>query len=160
MAKGSTAVLHYDRQVVRCANLSDHHLNSVKVVFGKYFRDVDPGREIILVRDGAGDIGKLALGESIGWRDLNRIKLGDVHVFTIKVSTKDMLKSCLIYRQLSESPLEADHRLKDELLKSAAALETMYNKKKGPFELSPYKQGHPGEEPSMQTAESGNSNQG
>lgn len=139
---GSTAVIYSGKNATRCANLTDKHQGSIKVMFGKHFLDLDPGREVVLVKDeGKQDLRFAAVRDDIGWQDLQQAKVGGLSVFSCKVSGKDILKVWEIYRQLTESPLTEDHSLRDQLVKTVAALDNMYDKRVGPYALTPYKYG-------------------
>jgi hypothetical protein len=139
--QGTTAIVHVDDQVIRCVNLTDSHMHSFRLVFGGHYFDIDPGREIVLVKDTHQNPKALAIQEGIGWRDLYQSKVDGKWVFVYRVSAKDTLKTCKIYRQLKESPNALDQELRNDLVKSVAALETMYNKRKGPYHLTPYHYG-------------------
>lgn len=139
--QGTSAIVHVDDQVIRCVNLTDSHMHSFRLVFGGHYFDIDPGREIVLVKDSHQNAKRLAIQEGIGWRDLYQSKIDGKWVFVYRASVKDMLKTCKIYRQLKESPMAIDRELRDVLVKSVAALETMYNKRKGPYQLTPYQYG-------------------
>jgi hypothetical protein len=83
---------------------------------------------------------ELAHRDGIGWRDVHSSTIGDTSIISYKILNSDMLKKMKIYQQLQESPLAEDHQLCEELMKSAAALETMYIKKQGPYVVTdPYK---------------------
>jgi hypothetical protein len=142
MDTGSTAVIYYGKNATRCANLNDRKQGSMKVMFGKHFLDLDPGREAILVKDaGKQEPIHSAVRDGIGWQDLQQVRVDGLVVFTCKVSGKDILKAWEVYRQLNESPISEDHALLAELLKTVAALDSMYDKHVGPYALTPYKYG-------------------
>jgi hypothetical protein len=143
--KSTTIVAHTDGTATRFVNLSDHHRESVRVTFANHFVELDPGVEVVFVKSASTDAQALAVQEDIGWKDLKHDYVDGLHIFVFRVSAADMLKKCKIYRQLNQSTLAFDHELRDELVKTVAALEQMYNKKKGPFNLdAPYKYGPDG----------------
>ena len=144
--KGATAMAHNDGRVTRVANLSDKQRQSVRVAFGNHLVDIDPGFELVIVPTTGEDLKTVVMQESIGWRDLRQAREGGFDVFVFRVNSADMMKTCKIYKQLSESPLKVDQDLRDEIVKTAAALEEMFNKRKGPYNLSdPYKYGPDGQ---------------
>lgn len=133
IGNGTTAVVHTTPQATRLVNLTDHKRYSMRVIFGKHYIDLDPGFELVLVPQQGRNPKDLAIQEDIGWKDMRSISTDDTCVFVFRVRAADMLKKCHIYRQLNESPLAIDHHLRDELVKSVAALEVMFNKHTGPF---------------------------
>ena len=138
--QGTTAVVHLSNGVTRCANMTDQHQGSMKILYGKYFHDVAPGRETVFVKGKQKEAQELAHCDGIGWRDLHSSTIDDTSIISYKIRSRDMLKRMKIYQQLHESPLAEDHQLCEELMKSAAALETMYIKKQGPYLVTdPYK---------------------
>lgn len=146
---GTSAVIHTDGPATRFVNLTDHHKNGMTVVFGNHYVDLDPGFELVLVKAGSDSIKTIAIHESIGWRDLQQIESDGLAIFVFRVSAADIMDKCKIYRQLDQSPLKGDQTLKEQLLKGVAALETMHNRKKGPFKLDPF---HYGPDENQQTA--------
>lgn len=157
ISAGTTVVSHVDPDgSVRVVNLTDQHRRSVRVFFRGHFVDLNPGIEMVLVPSLGEDAKGVAFRENIGWKNLHHTSVGDTTVFVFRVSTKDMLSTCRIYRHLSQSTSPQDKRIKEELVKTVAAVETMLTKTKGPYTLSdPYVYGESGEKrDKLQTARS------
>lgn len=145
VAAGTSCVAHMDKQVTRVVNLTDQHAYSIRVVFNKHYVDLAPGQELVLVPTDNLDAKAIAVQEDIGWKDIQYDFMDGVVAFVFRASSADMLDKCHIYRQLSQSADPADKRIKSQIMKTVAVLETMYNRKKGPFSDSdPYLYGHEG----------------
>ena len=157
VSAGTTVVTHIDPDgSTRVVNLTDKHRHSVRVFFRKHFVDLNPGVEMVLVPCNGEDAKSVAFRQNIGWKNLNHTSIGDTTVFVFRVSTKDMLEACRIYRHLTQSNSPQDKKIRDELVKTVAAVETMFTKMKGPYTLSdPYLYGRSGERrDKLQTARS------
>ncbi len=145
IAEGTSAVAHSDNEVTRFVNLADHRRGSVRVVFGNHFVDLDPGFEIVLVKAAGRDPKAVALDEGIGWKELHQISEGELQIFVFKIDPGSMMKTCKIYKQLTDSPLPVDHVLLDDIMKTVAALQNMHVKKNGPYTLTePFLEGPDG----------------
>jgi hypothetical protein len=138
ISANTTAVVHVDGDATRFVNLTDHRRHSMRVSFGKHFVDMDPGFELVLVKGEHLDPKALATQEHIGFKDMRQMCTDHLCVFLFRVSAADVITHCKIYRQLAQSPLDVDRVLREQLIKSVAALETMYNKRKGPYKIDPF----------------------
>lgn len=142
IASGATAIAHSDNDAARVVNLTDKHRQSVRVVFHRHFIDLEPGQELVLVPTESKDAKAVAVQQDIGWKEMQYAVMDNMIAFVYRASTADMMEKCRIYRQLAQSTCPEDKRIREQIFKTVAALETMYNKKKGPYTVSePYAYG-------------------
>lgn len=133
ISENTTVVMHSDKLATRFINLADHHRNSMKVIIGNHYVNLDPGFEVVIVHAPDADPKVIAIQEHIGYREMKQLVVDEMIVFSFRVNSADMLKECKIYRQLSDSPLDEDYRLREELMKTVAALDAIFIKRKGPY---------------------------
>lgn len=130
----SSMVVHTEDDITRVMNISDRHRSSVRVVLGKNFIDLSPGQEIGIIAGGKKDPRQLVTGDVLGYRQLQVVPVGDgLKLVLWEFSLNDAIKQCYIFRQLRESPDSADHKLLKEIIKTAAAVDTMYKKSRAEY---------------------------
>ncbi len=128
-AAGSAIVVHVDKNVTTVLNLHDRKQDSVRVVFGKNYLSLNPGEELGLMGSSVANPEQVAAGPRIGFRRTRVLEnTGDMKVVLLEFSLADALKHCKIFRQLKQSPFEIDHKLLSQIVKTAAAINTMYAK--------------------------------
>lgn len=129
-AKAGTAfVVHNNDSVTRVMNLHDRIRHGVQVVIDKKYISLNPGEELGVVRNDLANGKVAASGPSVGFRRERNIAVGDgyrVHIF--EFSIVDALQHCIIFRQLRESSAQSDAQLLTEIVKTAAAVDTMFDK--------------------------------
>ena len=132
--RGATVVLSAKKDVTRVLNLSDHKRDSVRVIFGKNFVPLNPGEELGIVSASASDIDKAATEYVIRFRNAQKLAVSpDYTAVLFDFSLADAMKHCLIFKQLSQSPRVQDKTLLAEIVKTAAAVNTLFAKSKGNY---------------------------
>jgi hypothetical protein len=132
--KGATIVLSAKKDVTRVLNLSDHKRDSVRVMFGKNFVALNPGEELGIVSASASDIDKAATEYVIRFRNAQKLVVSpEYRAVLFDFSLADAMKHCLIFRQLSQSPRLQDKALLADIIKTAAAVNTLFAKSKGDY---------------------------
>jgi len=129
-AKAGTAfVVHNKDNVTRVMNLHDSVRHGVQVVLDKRYINLNPGEELGVVRRDLPNGQVAASGPSVGYRRARNFSVGDNYrVFVFEFSIADALKHCVIFKQLRESQSAGDQQLLTEIVKTAAAVETMFDK--------------------------------
>lgn len=126
---GTSFVVHNESNVTRVMNLHDRVRHGVQVVIDKKYMNLNPGEEIGIVRHDLPNGQVAASGPSVGYRRMRIIPVGDGYrVFVFEFSIADALKHCVIFQQLRESKEVADQQLLSEIVKTAAAVDTMFAK--------------------------------
>jgi len=134
----SSVVVHAEDDITRVMNLSDRHRASVRIVLGKNFIELSPGQEMGVIAGGRKDPKQLVTGDVLGYRKLQVVPVGDKQKIVLwEFSLDDALKQCYIFRQLRQSPDNVDHKLLDEIVKTAAAVDTMYKKTREAYTHGP-----------------------
>lgn len=135
--KGATIVVSATKEVTRILNLSDRKRNSIRVIFGKRYVPLNPGEEINVVCSKAPDADKASVEFVIRFRNAQTISITpDMKAVFLEFSLSDALRHCLIFKQLRESSDPADKVLLDEIVKTAAAVNTMFVGR-GPYTHGP-----------------------
>ncbi len=134
-AKAGTAfVVHNNANVTRVMNLHDRVRHGVQVVLDKIYISLNPGEELGVVRKDLPNGQVAASGPAVGYRRVRNIPVGnDYRVFIFEFSIADALKHCVIFRQLRESDAPVDQVLLTEIVKTAAAVDTMFKKSREPY---------------------------
>ena len=134
-AKAGTAfVVHNNANVTRVMNLHDRVRHGVQVVLDKRYINLNPGEELGVVRKDLPNGQVAASGPAVGYRRVRNIPVGnEFRVFIFEFSIADALKHCVIFRQLRESDATADQVLLTEIVKTAAAVDTMFKKSREPY---------------------------
>lgn len=115
--------------ITRVLNLSDKRRDSVRVVLGKRHLTLNPGEELVVVKGNMEQAERLIQYSTIKFRRPKVSALSeDTQLVVFEFSLGDALKNCAIFKQLSSSPMESDHRLLKDLIKTAAAVNTMFAK--------------------------------
>jgi hypothetical protein len=128
-AKANTSfVLHADEKVSRVLNLSDRAKDSLKVMVGDNHIVLNPGEEMSVGGKELSDAAQLTPSANIKYRRPQLVNASGTKVLIFEFSLADALKQCVIFRQLRQSPLEADQKLLKEIVKTAAAVNTMFGK--------------------------------
>jgi hypothetical protein len=109
-------------------NLSDRKHDSVRVLFGKNHVSLNPGEELAVVCAKASNADKAATEYVIRFRNAQKLNVSpDYTAVLFEFSLADAMKHCLIFKQLSESTCKCDKALLNEIVKTAAAVNTMYH---------------------------------
>jgi hypothetical protein len=131
---GATIVIGTKKEVTRVLNLSDRKHDSVRIVFGKNHIPLNPGEEIAVVSAGASDVDKAATEYVIRYRNVQEVAVSPDYVALLfEFSLADAMKHCLIFKQLHESPRQEDRKLLDEIIKTAAAVNTVFAKSRSRY---------------------------
>lgn len=124
--EGATTVITANKDVTRILNLSDRKRDSIRVLFGQKHISLNPGEELAVVCDKAPDVEKAANEFVIRYRNAQTIVLPpDMKAVLFEFSLADAMKHCLIFKQLKESPAKEDQALLAEIIKTAAAVNTL-----------------------------------
>ena len=133
-SKGATIVVGTKKEVTRVLNLSDRRHDSVRIIFGKRHISLNPGEELAVVSAGASSIDKAATEYVIRYRNVQEVAVSPKYeALLFEFSLADAMKHCLIFKQLSESPREEDKKLLNEIIKTAAAVNTVFSKTHGKY---------------------------
>jgi hypothetical protein len=125
---GATLVVGAKKDVTRVLNLSDRKHDSVRVIFGKNYVSLNPGEELAIVCAKASDADKASSEYVIRYRNAQKLKVSpDYNAVLFEFSLADAMKHCLIFKQLTESPYKCDKLLLNEIIKTAAAVNTLYH---------------------------------
>ena len=131
---GASIVVSAQADVTRVMNLSDRKHDSVRVVFGDYHVSLNPGEELAVVCANAPDMDKAANEFVIRYRNAQKMAVSaEYNAVLFEFSLADAMRHCLIFKQLKESPLEKDHQLLKEIIKTAAAVNTMFEKSRDQY---------------------------
>lgn len=131
---GATIVVSAKDEVTRIMNLSDRKRDSVRVIFGQHHISLNPGEELAVVCANAPDIDKAANEFVIRYRNAQRIAVSpEYNAVMFEFSLADAMRHCLIFKHLSESPSAEDHALLKEIIKTAAAVNTMFSKSRDKY---------------------------
>lgn len=123
---GATIVVGTKKEVTRVLNLSDRKRDSVRIIFGKNHISLNPGEELAVVSAGASNVDKAATEYVIRYRNVQEVSVSPEYVALLfEFSLADAMKHCLIFKQLTESPQQEDKGLLNEIIKTAAAVNTM-----------------------------------
>ncbi len=145
----SSGVAALPDSITRVLNLSDHERDSVRVVLGNRHISLNPGEELIVVRGTRGQADRLIQYSSIKFRRPTVTPLDEnMQIVVFEFSLGDALKNCAIFTSLSASPLDSDHKLLNDLIKTAAAVNTMFAKNREKYTNTGTQQ-----EPATRTAE-------
>ena len=126
---GSTIVVGAKKDATRILNLSDRKHDSVRVLYGKNHISLNPGEELAVVGANADAADKAANEYVIRYRNAQALTpSADYKALLFEFSLGDALKHCLIFKQLRESPRQEDRVLLKEIVKTAAAVNSMYSK--------------------------------
>lgn len=126
---GATIVIGAKNDATRILSLSDRKHDSVRVIFGKNHISLNPGEELAVVSSNASNADKAANEYVIRFRNAQTVSVDPEHKAVLfEFSLGDAMKHCLIFKQLRESPREQDHALLQEIIKTAAAVNTMFVK--------------------------------
>lgn len=131
---GATVVIGAKSDATRILNLSDRKHDSVRVVFGRNYVSLNPGEEIVVLNSQLSDIEKHAMEEVIRFRNAQTLQVSpDYKAVVFEFSLTDAMKRCLIFKQLNSSPNQQDHVLLKEIIKTAAAVNTMFSKSRDKY---------------------------
>ncbi len=126
---GATVVIGAKSDATRILNLSDRKHDSVRVIFGRNHVTLNPGEEIVVVSNQLSDFEKNAMEEVIRYRNAQSLQVSpEYKAVVFEFSLTDAMKRCLIFKQLNSSPNQQDHALLKEIIKTAAAVNTMFSK--------------------------------
>lgn len=126
---GATIVIGAKKDATRVLNLSDRKHDSVRVLFGKNHISLNPGEEIAVIGANAASDDKAANEYVIRYRNAQSLAPSpDYKALLFEFSLADALKHCLIFKQLRESPRKEDQVLLKEIIKTAAAVNSMFAK--------------------------------
>ncbi|MBX9688849.1 MAG: hypothetical protein K2X27_19225 [Candidatus Obscuribacterales bacterium] len=127
--KGASIVIGAKTDVTRVLNLSDRKHDSLRVVFEKNHISLNPGEELAVVSSTASNADKAANEYVIRYRNAQTIGVSPKYKAVLfEFSLSDAMRHCLIFKQLTESPRPADKELLKEIIKTAAAVNTMFSK--------------------------------
>lgn len=127
--EGATVVVSAKSDVTRLLNLSDRKRDSVRVIFGGKHIVLNPGEELSIVSAEASDADKAAIEQVIRFRNAETLNVSSEYKAVLfEFSLGDAMKHCQIFKQLSSSPDERDKALLNEIIKTAAAVNTMFAK--------------------------------
>ncbi len=127
---GSTIVIGAKADATRILNLSDRKHDSVRVIFDSNHVALNPGEELSVVGAKADDADQKANEHVIRFRNAESIAVSpEYKALLFEFSLADAMKHCLIFKQLSSSPAQEDKKLLSEIIKTAAAVNTMYKKR-------------------------------
>lgn len=126
---GASIVIGAKKEATRILNLSDRKHDSVRVIFGDKHISLNPGEELSIVSKNASDADKAATEHVIRYRNAEKIAVDPEYTAVLfEFSLGDAMKHCLIFKQLSSSSDEKDKALLAEIIKTAAAVNTMFAK--------------------------------
>ncbi len=131
--EGASIVICTRKDVTRVLNLSDKHRDSVRVLLDKHHLTLNPGEEVGIVGSQAEEPEKIATEKSIRYRKATTTKAAGYNIVIFEFSLADALKNCLIFKQLTESKSPVDKVLLSEIIKTAAAVNTMFDKSHGKY---------------------------
>ncbi|MBX9568705.1 MAG: hypothetical protein K2X77_07410 [Candidatus Obscuribacterales bacterium] len=131
--EGASIVICTRKDVTRVLNLSDRHRDSVRVLLDKYHLNLNPGEEVGIVGAQAEQPEKIATETAIRYRKATTTKAAGYNIVVFEFSLADALKNCLIFKQLTDSKSPVDKVLLSEIIKTAAAVNTMFDKSHGKY---------------------------
>lgn len=131
--KGASIVVCTRKDVTRVLNLSDRHRDSVRVLLDNYHLTLNPGEEVGIVGAGAERPEKIATETAIRFRKATTTKAAGYQIVVFEFSLADALKNCRIFKQLTDSKSPVDKVLLAEIIKTAAAVNTMFDKSHGKY---------------------------
>lgn len=131
---GATIVVGAKKDATRVMNFSDRKHDSVRVIFGNNHVSLNPGEELAIVSSTAPNADKAANEYVIRYRNAQSIAVSpEYKAVLFEFSLADAMQHCLIFRQLRESPLAEDKQLLTEIIKTAAAVNTLYAKSRDKY---------------------------
>ncbi len=135
---GSTVVVGARTEATRVLNLSDRKHDSVRVVFGKTHISLNPGEELVVLNSDSSELEQAAFEYVIRYRNAQTIDVTpEYKAVLFEFSLADAMKHCLIFRQLTQSPKPQDKALLAEIIKTAAAVNTMFEKSRDKYTHGP-----------------------
>ncbi|MBX9878523.1 MAG: hypothetical protein K2Y22_08695 [Candidatus Obscuribacterales bacterium] len=126
---GTAFIVHNHDNVTRVMNLHDRVKHGVQVVMDRKAIPLNPGEELGVVRSDLMNAQVAASGPNVGYRRMRVIPIDEGYrVFIFEFSIPDALKHCVVFKQLRESESSTDQQLLTEIVKTAAAVDTMFDK--------------------------------
>lgn len=126
---GTAFIVHNHDNVTRVMNLHDRVKHGVQVVMDRKAIALNSGEELGVVRSDLNNGQVAASGPNVGYRRMRVIPIDEGYrVFIFEFSIPDALKHCVVFKQLRESQSQTDQQLLTEIVKTAAAVDTMFDK--------------------------------
>lgn len=131
---GASIVIGAKKDATRILNLSDRKHDSVRVIFSGKHISLNPGEELAVVAASASEEDHAANEYVIRYRNAETIAVSpEYKALLFEFSLGDAMKHCLIFKQLSSSPRAQDKLLLSEIIKTAAAVNTMFAKSRDKY---------------------------
>lgn len=133
--KGAVALVSASPNMTRVRDLSDSWNGDITVIAGKYSCALVPGKEINIMKPVKVDDDALpyVLADGISRRDIRINEVDDMKIVSADFSLLHALLSHPLLRQINTSTMPWEHQLVAETLKSAAALNMVVDREKGPY---------------------------
>jgi hypothetical protein len=145
--KGATIIVSIKNDVTRVLNLSDRKRDSVRIIFSKNHISLSPGEELAVAGSRIENADSAAMEDVIRYRNVQKVPVCPKCVaLYFEFSLLDAIKHHLIFRQLSESNRVEDKALLAEIIKTAAAVDTIFEKSRDKYKHSKDKASAPVQE--------------
>ena len=131
----TTFVIDTRTNAVRVLNLNDRKKDSLKVLIGSNHLVLNPGEELVLLSKEADVAEVMAACTGVKFRRPQLVQADGARIMVLELSLSDALQHCVIFQKLKNSPDPSDHKLLSEIVKTAAAVNTMYSKSREKYTL-------------------------
>ncbi len=135
---GATIVVSAKPDATRVLNLTDKKHDSVRVIFGKNHISLNPGEELVIANVTQSNVEKDAAEYVLRYRNAQTVSVSpEYKAVLFEFSLGDAMKHCLIFKQLTSSPKAEDKILLAQIIKTAAAVDTMFAKSRDKYTHGP-----------------------
>lgn len=134
--KGSVIMLYASQRLTRVKNFSDRRQGSVRLATGQSTVTVEPGKEYNVSRMKS-NVTELVLSDGLARRNIIEKQAGQIRVVTADFSILHALLNQPLMVEMRSSDSTTAVKILDEILKTAASLNLVVDRYKGPYYAPP-----------------------